>query len=427
MKFRVLIFIFASVFYLGSVHAKDTQIVRPISPITTGEPAPVNSYGGLVSNGFKNLEASEADGIIKWLEGENKQNFIGIDNASIDIFKTEAESCVSCTLNYFRKESNKQNPLKGMCEIIKKSEICRSVPQKDLMDCNTWKTEQAYQAPDIFFGCARGVFDSAVSLLKFIWDASKWTVDKAIHPEKTSQEILEYTESGMLYLVNEYDKAYDNEKSRLGRSLKAANAVGLLVADKIVESSQSYLQENFEGFGCLNYDAKSRVMCNFIGEISVPSATALGVFKYGSKAIKTSGKNIDKKTLTKNNKTLQNNTVNSLNSSLDLPLSKVQNKLTEKTKRVSDSEDLYRSKVNQKVEKINEVNAPTTSTFLKTGDEISIPSKYVKEFTILEGSKAKIVGRSHNRVRIEFNVKDPVSGEVKTIERIIPAHTIKPN
>ena len=40
-------------------------------------------------------------------------------------------------------------------------------------------------------------------------DGLKWVWDSATHPAQTLQEGGEYAESVKLYLVNEYDKAYE--------------------------------------------------------------------------------------------------------------------------------------------------------------------------------------------------------------------------
>jgi len=228
--------------------------------------------------------------------------FIGLDQPSIDLFKTEASKCVQCFEN---SRTHFKDALQLMCEIITKSEVCQVVEQDDLMNCTKWKTDrQDFSAIDLVSKCSSGVWESAVGLFQFIWKALKWTFEKSTHPIQTYQEASEMMDFVKLYVATEFDKAYDREKIKddsFGLDMRATMALGTQIMQDVLNPILKYLEKEYDQFACLNHKARTEAICNMVSDVFMPPLFALSVIKFGPKAIKSSGRKI--KTMIKNKKT----------------------------------------------------------------------------------------------------------------------------
>ncbi|EQC47295.1 hypothetical protein [Bacteriovorax sp. Seq25_V] len=209
-------------------------------------------------------------------------NKLGVfDSASIEVFKNTCSS-IDSTIPA-------NDELKFFCDVVTKSEVCQTQKKEDLLNCSNFEESKEFDVIDFLAGCTTGLFNSAKELLSFIWDAMKWVWEKGTNPGKSYQEASEYVDSVKLYLVTEYDKAYDKESSPF-RSAKAAKAVGGAIAKMLYKGIQEYLYKEYQEFGCLNFQARSEVVCKVAGDFIIPPAAAFAFLKMGPKAFKASDK-----------------------------------------------------------------------------------------------------------------------------------------
>ena len=201
------------------------------------------------------------------------------DEPTVDLFKSVCPSV----------QSPLGKELQTLCEVVTSSDTCKGVEPCDLLDCNNMSDSTDFDVIDFFSGCTVGLFDSAVELLSFIWDALKWVWNSVTHSSDTYQEASEYVESVKLYLTNEYDKAYEQASSPF-RDIKAAKAVAGAIANMLFKNIQDYLYKEYQEFGCLNFRARMKTICKVAGEFIIPPVAALSLLKHGSKAAVQSGK-----------------------------------------------------------------------------------------------------------------------------------------
>lgn len=185
------------------------------------------------------------------------------------------------------KESLAFTQISEVCNVVLSSSICKNIPEDQRLNCLTIKDNPQVDVFDFLKGCAKGVFNSIASFLDFIWEVTKWFGLNIIDSEKRSETIkqaTEYTEIVKLYLHTEFQKAYDETSSPF-RTVKALKLMGGSIADLILKSITDLISQKYQEFGCLNFEAKSQMICQLVGEIFVPPAAAIGLIKYGPKAI----------------------------------------------------------------------------------------------------------------------------------------------
>ena len=193
------------------------------------------------------------------------------DAPAISIFE---ENCSDMTFDSMRNAS------RTFCDVIS-SEVCQSVETEDLKDCGRRRASpnlnhsfQLIWHLSVYsfkagYDCLTGVYESVKDILSFVWNILKWVWDKGTHPEEVYQESSEYIESVRLYLATEYDKAYD-QASPPWRKMKAVRAVAGQIMEMIFNATQKYLSEEYQAFGCLNVEAKRRLVCQVAGDIFIP-------------------------------------------------------------------------------------------------------------------------------------------------------------
>ena len=144
---------------------------------------------------------------------------------------------------------------------------------------------------DFFGGCIQGAVSAGMTLMKLIYtilkSATIWNIPK--NAKTKYQEVSESMESVLLYLSNEYDRAYE-EASPPFRSIKAARGVGSFILGRIFNNISDHLSEGHQKFQCMNLQARTRMICQLAGEFLMPPITAVAVFKWGlrgSKGLKT--------------------------------------------------------------------------------------------------------------------------------------------
>ncbi|MDO9181743.1 MAG: hypothetical protein Q7U04_05015 [Bacteriovorax sp.] len=186
------------------------------------------------------------------------------------------------------KNQSVSNHLNDMCNIIVKSDACKEIAEEDLIKFNSNSETAVSDIWGFVKGCTSGVLESAKELLTFLWDVINWAWDNSTSSksrEATSDAVAEYSNMAKLYLHTEFEKAYSRSSPPL-QNLEAVQKMGGAVSKLLVDSLGDIISKNYEEFGCLNVQAKSKVMCKFIGEVFLPPAQALALLKYGPKATK---------------------------------------------------------------------------------------------------------------------------------------------
>ncbi len=213
------------------------------------------------------------------LELRNEEAFT---NSTVNLFKTEAEFCFDCTKDRVIRSGKIHT--KGICEVITQSKTCKSVDKKNLMNCDNLIDSTSFDTFSLLAGCSIGLFNAVKGLLSFVWNVVKGTVSKG-----TWKRAGDYLESTNLYIINEYDKAYD-EASFPFREIKASQKVAGVLADKLYKMIEEYLTQEYHKYGCLNYQARTEAICKVASEFIIPPASAAILLKTGMKGFKPSKK-----------------------------------------------------------------------------------------------------------------------------------------
>ncbi|MGZ3770246.1 MAG: hypothetical protein ACXVCP_09250 [Bdellovibrio sp.] len=178
--------------------------------------------------------------------------------------------------------------LKKICETLSQSEVCQRVKEKDRIKCDGIEPQFKRDLWEFLKGCAVGVFDSIKSILNFIWEIMKWAWDNATS-EKTRDSNIEaageYANIVKLYLHTEFEKAYAKQSPPL-QMMKALKAISGTVAQLVVNQISDMIAKEKQEFYCLNFEAKSKKLCEVIGDVFIPPAAAISLLKYGPKAFK---------------------------------------------------------------------------------------------------------------------------------------------
>ena len=122
-------------------------------------------------------------------------------------------------------------------------------------------------------------------MLKFVWDLLKWILRNSISRKelgKTIKPALEFFNMAKLYLHTEFEKAYEKVSSPF-RSVKAIAKIGKQTGKVILDRISRMITQKFQEYGCLNYEAKTKVLCKFIGDIFIPPAAGMALVKVGFK------------------------------------------------------------------------------------------------------------------------------------------------
>lgn len=174
--------------------------------------------------------------------------------------------------------------LKGMCEVVTKNELCKKVPKADLLQCHSLNKNTQIDAWEFIKGCSKGAFDSVKETLEFLWSIMELAWDS----EKRSGAMdgaSEYMAAAKLYLHTEYQKALARSKPPM-KETKAVMSMGGAIAGLVLNKIQDIISQEYDEFGCLNFEAKSKYMCKVMSDIFLPPAGVVALLKYGPKAAK---------------------------------------------------------------------------------------------------------------------------------------------
>ena len=252
---------------------------------------------------FEMDKKQQKDSPEKRAEAEAEERQKGINEAydelssyHKDIINTEAESCMDCAFE--RVNTNIDNPIRGICEIIIHSDNCKDVPQKDLLNCKNWKksgmVSTVSNQTEEAIGCASGLGESVKDIGSFLWNTLVW----AVSPDKRNSTI----NSANLYLTDEYDKAFDTLKSTDSKIYDHQQALDWRVVRKMsgnllgkaFSSIKKNIAHEYSEYHCLNSRAKADATCYLLATIAIPGfagmkvSQGLGAAQRGFRA-KTSG------------------------------------------------------------------------------------------------------------------------------------------
>ena len=171
--------------------------------------------------------------------------------------------------------------LRGMCEIIVKSKTCQSVPKKDLLLCNEIEKPIALNSWDYIKGCAKGALNSVKETLEFLWSIMElvWDGDKR---GNLAAEASEFMGMAKLYLHTEYQKALAKSSPPM-KETKALMAMGGAIGSLVLDKVSELVANEYDEFGCLNSEAKSKYLCKILGDVFIPPAGIVALIKVGPK------------------------------------------------------------------------------------------------------------------------------------------------
>ena len=180
--------------------------------------------------------------------------------------------------------------LGDVCEFVLKSPACIDIPEEKKLDCNHIENTPQVNAWDFLAGCGKGSFKSMLGIISFTWGIIEWVWDSLANDQANS-EIVEkskiYGDALKLYLNTEYEKAYQQSIPPL-KKIKAiksmSESIGMLLINKI----SHILHKNYQEWGCVNFETKSELICEFIGQFVIPPAAFLAIIKKGAPQIKKS-------------------------------------------------------------------------------------------------------------------------------------------
>lgn len=174
--------------------------------------------------------------------------------------------------------------LTDMCKIVTQNELCKDVPESDLLKCEALEKTSQLDAWEFIKGCSKGAFDSVKETLMFLWDIMQLAWDGEKRGEAMEQA-SEYMAMAKLYLHTEYQKALAKSSPPM-KETKALLSMGGAIASMIMNKISDMVSQEYKEFGCLNFEAKSKYMCKIMGDIFLPPAGVVALIKYGPKAVK---------------------------------------------------------------------------------------------------------------------------------------------
>ena len=131
-----------------------------------------------------------------------------------------------------------------------------------------------------------GFFNSVKEFLGFIWDRMKWlwrnSTSNSARSE-THNQASEYIDGINLYLHTEYENAY-SEVSSPFKKTKALARMGMSISKQLLDSVMELISQQYQELGCFNFEAKSQILCQVLGEIFVPPISGFALLKFGIKA-----------------------------------------------------------------------------------------------------------------------------------------------
>ena len=173
----------------------------------------------------------------------------------------------------------------NVCNVVVESPVCKNIPRKNRLDCSRIEDTSQISAWDFMAGCGKGVFDSVASILDFSWGVMQWVWDNSTNSAvsgETIEKSREYSNSLNLYLHAEYEKAYQDSGSPL-KHVKAIKAIGGSVSNLIINAITQILSTYYHELGCLNFETKSELMCEFVAQFVASPALFFSAIVKGTR------------------------------------------------------------------------------------------------------------------------------------------------
>ncbi len=167
----------------------------------------------------------------------------------------------------------------AICKIVTKSSLCRDVEREDLLRCDDIQNSSQFSFWEMLQGCGEGVVDFLSEIPEMIWQMLRWSWSHVTSSEarrETYDEASEYMGMIKLYVYTEYAKA----KADSSNVFEALAKLNRHFSHLFLKSLQNYINQKYASFGCLNFEAKSQVVCQAGSEVVGMFATPFGVVKF---------------------------------------------------------------------------------------------------------------------------------------------------
>lgn len=177
--------------------------------------------------------------------------------------------------------------LTQVCESVVQSPVCQRVAAKDRLQCDVIEQESQVSLWAFLEGCIEGGLNSVTEILNFFWESVQWVWQQASSSEARSKawaQANEYIQVVRLYLHTEFAKAYASQESPF-KAAKALTEMGGAISGLILGLLSDMITDHYQEFGCLSFQAKSEVLCEFIGTALVPLGAGTALIKFGPKAM----------------------------------------------------------------------------------------------------------------------------------------------
>ena len=190
-----------------------------------------------------------------------------VDVTLVPLYDTYREICRQPNLSSWKMVGY----LKKVCKVVMASETCRNIPPEHLLNCDTISTKRQTSSMDFVLGCTKGAFNSFVVSLKMVWDFIKdsWASESGLGEQGT-----EY----LAFVRSYYHAEYKKNVSRSSRYLAKADALFYTVSlnsinEVFAEMTVKATISRYENFGCLNFQAKTEAVCQYLADYIIPPAT----------------------------------------------------------------------------------------------------------------------------------------------------------
>ena len=161
----------------------------------------------------------------------------------------------------------------AQCVQNMKKKVCQDITPRYKKNCA--EKNIAADVMNLVGGCFEGVYNSNVSMLKFVWVMMKGIFAVAFF-ESNRHEAIEgawsFIQSARNYLNIHYAQAN-------GDMFAIANSVFSFVYNV----AQTLLKDFSDQYQCLNSLGQSEMVCNLLSKVTIPPITIFAIMKYGIK------------------------------------------------------------------------------------------------------------------------------------------------
>lgn len=175
-----------------------------------------------------------------------------------------------------------EEKLQELCQAAVQKGVCSTVPPEDMRSCTEPDTE-VMSGWDVLRNCGTGVVKSVKDMLAFLAEAATFSWDMLTHGKKYDESI-DFAVSMRLFIITEYDKAYQNASEP--KAMLAAAAVSGKVMTQLMRKLTQAFENSSSRFSCLNSHARTKKVCETMTTLLVPPAGFFAFLKIGNLAVK---------------------------------------------------------------------------------------------------------------------------------------------